>query len=189
MSYGERASVTTNPVARRLLQLMERKRSNLSFNPDVTTKAELLRLTDLAGPQICMLKTHIDVVEDFDWDLVIQLQALARKHDFVIFEDRKFADIGNTVQLQFTSGVFRIARWADIVNAHLVPGPGIVTALRQAAAGSGREVALLLLAEMSSKGNLATGNYTDRTVAEALKCKDFVIGFIAQRSLTPAHPE
>lgn len=39
-------------------------------------------------------QTHIDVVDDFDQDLVDQLTALAKRHDFMIFEDRKFADIG-----------------------------------------------------------------------------------------------
>ena len=33
-------------------------------------------------------------MEDFDSDLIIQLQTLSEKHDFLIFEDRKFADIG-----------------------------------------------------------------------------------------------
>lgn len=42
----------------------------------------------------CSSQTHIDIVEDFDEDLVQQLQAIAEKHDFVIWEDRKFADIG-----------------------------------------------------------------------------------------------
>lgn len=41
-------------------------------------------------------QTHIDIVSDFDLDLVEKLQALAEKHDFLIWEDRKFADIGQS---------------------------------------------------------------------------------------------
>jgi|UniRef100_A0A7S4FGB2 uridine monophosphate synthetase len=188
LSFKDRAALCPNPVAKRLFTIIEEKQSNLSFNPDVTKKAELLRLTDLVGPKICMLKTHIDVIEDFDEDLVVQIKNLAAKHNFVIFEDRKFADIGNTVQLQFTSGVYKIAQWADIVNAHLVPGPGIIDGLAKGAKEAGRDIGLLLLAEMSSKGNLATGAYTEANVATALQYKDFVMGFISMRGLAPEHP-
>lgn len=38
-----------------------------------------------------------------------------------------------TVQKQYTSGHHRIALWAEITNAHVLPGPAIVTALEKAA--------------------------------------------------------
>ncbi|KAJ1723773.1 orotidine 5'-phosphate decarboxylase, partial [Coemansia erecta] len=86
--YASRGEQHAHPVAKQLFATMERKQSNLSLAADVSTKSELLEIADKVGPYICVLKTHIDVISDFDQDLVVQLQALAAKHDFLIFEDR-----------------------------------------------------------------------------------------------------
>jgi len=182
LSYSQRAALTSNPAAKQLFALMATKKTNLCVAADVTTKHELLELVRSIGPEICLLKTHMDIITDFDWDLIEQLQALAKEHNFMIFEDRKFADIGNTVQMQYRYGIYKISSWADIVNAHTVPGPGIISALQEIGLPLGR--GLILLAQMSSKGTLANGEYTRATVAMAEQFADFVIGFISREKLT-----
>lgn len=118
-------------------------------------------------------------MEDFDQDLIDRLTQLSKEKDFLIFEDRKFADIGNTVSLQYSSGVHKIASWSHITNAHMVPGPGIITGLAKVGKPLGR--GLLLLAEMSSVGTLAKGDYSRACVEEAEQDESgYVMGFIAQ---------
>ncbi|KAK1230110.1 orotidine 5'-phosphate decarboxylase [Marasmius sp. AFHP31] len=175
-TYGSRAQKHANPAAKLLLETMERKQSNLAVSVDVTKSSDFLSIIDAVGPY-----THIDILEDFDSSIIEKLQELSKKHDFVIFEDRKFADIGNTVALQYSSGVYRIASWSHITNAHPVPGPSIVAGLASVGLPLGR--GLLLLAEMSTKGALTVGSYTEEAVRMARDNRDFVIGFIAQRRM------
>ena len=152
-------ALAKNPMGRRVLETMVRKRSNLAVAADVEKADDVLKLADAIGPYICCLKTHCDIHTDWNTDARdghgARLVELSKKHDFVIFEDRKFADIGNTVVMQYRDGLHRIAEWSDVTNAHLVPGPGIIQGLKSAGGGKG----CLLLAEMSSQGTLAKGTY------------------------------
>ena len=181
LTYTDRVGYTQNPTAQHLLKLMDVKKTNLCVAADVVTKFELLALADTLGPEICIFKTHIDIVEDFDDDLIIQLQRLAEKHNFMMFEDRKFADIGKTVQIQYQDGIYHIADWAYITNTHTVAGPGSIAALKEVGLHKGR--GLLLLAEMTPAGTLAQGDYTKESIKMAEKNSDFVIGFITTRKL------
>jgi orotidine 5'-phosphate decarboxylase subfamily 1 len=177
-SFTTRAELQRNTVAKNLFLLMDRKRTNLALSLDVTSKKEAIRIADALGDQICVLKTHIDVIEDADRELAETWVALGKKHDFFIFEDRKFADIGNTVRLQYQNGPFKIASWTDIANFHLISGPGVLQGL--VSAGGKSERGFLVLSQMSSKGHLMSPDYTEKTVRFAEENSDHVIGFICQ---------
>ncbi|KAF1811836.1 Orotidine 5'-phosphate decarboxylase [Eremomyces bilateralis CBS 781.70] len=274
-SFESRAlAPATPPLTSYLLRLMTIKKSNLCFSADVTTTSELLAVAEEVGQSICLLKTHADIISDFGDRTVRGLRDIAKRKGFLVFEDRKLGDIGSTVQRQYTSGPLSIAKWAEIVNAHIFPGPSIVTALASAASDaiavyntavhtvitsgepsssdtdndqdkpdpnkltrtisvpSGEKKAsivnisttiftrterispqptpfpsmssaspdplkdlkaklgpapylrgLLLLAQMSSEGNLLDEAYTNKCLEVARENRNFVLGFVAQRSL------
>ncbi|KAJ5730269.1 Orotidine 5'-phosphate decarboxylase [Penicillium malachiteum] len=188
LTYAARATTHPNPLARKLFEVAEAKKSNVTVSADVTTTKELLELADRLGPYIAVIKTHIDILPDFGPETIDGLNALAAKHNFLIFEDRKFIDIGNTVQKQYHGGTLKISEWAHIINCSVLPGEGIVEALAQTAQAEdfpyGPERGLLILAEMTSKGSLATGAYTSASVDYARKYQSFVLGFVSTRALT-----
>jgi uridine monophosphate synthetase len=95
-SFLERAGLPdTSPLAAYLLRLMAMKRTNLCVSADVSTTRELLELAEEVGDEICVLKTHADIISDFGDRTVRGLKEIARRKGFLVFEDRKFADIGS----------------------------------------------------------------------------------------------
>lgn len=137
-SFEERALNTTHPLSSYLLKLMALKKSNLCLSADVSTTNQLLHLAEAAGPSIVVLKTHYDLISNWDYHphtgTGARLNRLARRHGFLIFEDRKFGDIGHTVQAQYTDGSAKIIEWSHITNVNMVPGKAVVDAMAEAAA-------------------------------------------------------
>ncbi|KAK5128974.1 hypothetical protein LTR85_000307 [Meristemomyces frigidus] len=133
-SYAERSEqANLSPLATYLLRLIHVKRTNLCVSADVNTTTELLQVAEDVGDHICVLKTHADIIDDFGDKTIRGLNEIARRKKFLVFEDRKFGDIGSTLQQQYTRGPLAIVRWASIVNAALFPGPAVITALAEAA--------------------------------------------------------
>ena len=181
-TYGERVAIAAHPLTKKILLCMEEKQTNVGIAADLTHAEALFNLIHQVGPHICILKTHIDILQDFSPEVTRELQRLAAQYQFLIFEDRKFADIGQIVQHQYEGGMYRISDWADIINAHVLPGPGVIQGLK--GVGLSKNRGLLLIAQMSSAGNFLTEDYTKQTLALAQKHADFVIGFISQKKIT-----
>lgn len=174
-----------NPITSLLFSIMDKKKTNVCVAIDVSTSERVLELATKLAPFVCAVKLHVDIIEDFSFEnLVEPLNQLSKQHSFLIFEDRKFADIGNTVKSQYSSGMFKIVDWAQLVTSHVVAGPGTIDALKMSASASGKERGCVLLAQMSSDGNLLNKNVVQSAVSAALKHDDFVVGFISQEGIT-----
>lgn len=179
MTFAERAKVAECEVSRALLKIIDLKKTNLCLAADLSKSEDILNVIESVGPYICLLKTHVDIIEDFSENFIKNLQGLAEKHNFLIMEDRKFADIGNTVSLQYEKGVYRISSWADLVTVHSLPGEGILKGLK-AGKPDGAARGVFLLAEMSSEGNLITSDYKTKTMKMCKEHSDFVAGVVGQ---------
>lgn len=182
LTYESRLELTKSPIAKDLLEIIVAKKTNLCLAADTNKSVDILNAADAAGPFICILKTHIDIIDDFSEDFVQSLQALATKHNFLIMEDRKFADIGNTVSLQYSSGVFHIADWAHLVTVHSLGGASILQGLKDALKGTSAKRGAFVLAELSSAGSLITQSYTESTMklVSSSSDADFVAGIVCQ---------
>lgn len=98
LSFKDRAQLPNTPaLAAYLLHLIAIKKSNLCVSADVSTSDELLKLAEETGDSICLLKTHADIVNDWSDRTVRRLREIAKKKRFLVFEDRKFGDIGSTL--------------------------------------------------------------------------------------------
>ena len=178
--WGERWSSATLPIAKRYMTVATEKQSLVCLAADRRTMAGLFELINEVGPFIAALKTHVDLIEDWSASEWADFCALAHHHNLLIFEDRKFADIGKISRAQM-AGVYNIGAWSDIVTAHLISGPDVVDGLQTAWREVNREGGVLLLAQMSSRGNLLNGDYTN-TVVKLGAVHEGVLGFIGNGS-------
>jgi len=167
---------------------MESKQTNLCLAADLKQADAILRLADTIGPHIAVLKIHVNIIEDFSENFITQLKEVARLHNFLLMEDCKFGDIGNTVLLQYRYGLYKIAEWADLITVHLVSGASIIKALRDGLKNITEPRGIFVIAEMSSQGALTTGDYIKRAILAAESASDLVVGLVCQSNLS-THPE
>ena len=124
-TFVDRIEQAGNKVTRRLLQTVLDKKSNVCVAVDSVDSQELLEIVGKVGPHVAVVKLHQDIVKNWTDETEKRLRRLADDNNFLLFEDRKYADIGNTVGLQAA----RTVTWADLVTVHGVAGPGVLEAV------------------------------------------------------------
>uniref|UniRef100_A0A5S6Q669 Uridine 5'-monophosphate synthase n=1 Tax=Trichuris muris TaxID=70415 RepID=A0A5S6Q669_TRIMR len=177
--FIDRNASLAHPTARRLWQIIESKKSNLCVACDYLAKDQILQTLELIGDVICVAKLHADIIKDFDTAFATELKRLSRHKNFLLLEDRKFADTGDIVKKQLLHSAYKLTSWADMVTVHPVAGHGLLQAIRDISATS--TLACLVVVEMSTDGNLSCRNYKDNAVSMARAFSDVVAGFVSQK--------
>jgi orotidine 5'-phosphate decarboxylase subfamily 1 len=178
--WGPRWVNCAHPLSHEFMRIAFEKESLVVLAADLPTVNEILQLIENVGEHVCALKTHVDMVEGFnmeDWSKVV---GAARSKGMMLFEDRKFADIGRVTKTQM-GGMYDIRSWADLVTSHSVSGPDIVDGIASAWDDVERIGGVLLLAQMSSSGNLLEEGYAESTL-EIGNSSPHVVGYIGNGS-------
>mgnify|MGYP001940314142 FL=1 len=176
LSYEQKLETAEHSFAKKILEIAIAKKSNLIASADFITTKELLDFADFVGPHIVALKTHIDILNDFDADeTILPLKDLATKHNFLLMEDRKFADIGNTQELQFSYGTYKISNWADLVTSHVIGGSKSLDCFMN--------VGVVAILGMSSQGTLTDSHYREEAM-KVIENHPNIIGCVAQNQIS-----
>ena len=167
-------------ILKKYMEVVCRKESAVCLAADRYKMDDLFQLLEEVGPHIAALKTHVDLILDWNKDTWKRFCHKAKELDLLIFEDRKFADIGKISKNQM-GGIYDIQSWSDLVTAHLISGSDIVTGIQSAWEESERIGGVLLLAQMSSRGNLLNDQYTEQVI-QLSKHHEGVFGYIGNGS-------
>lgn len=176
LSYEQKLQNTTNNYTKKILETAIEKKTNLIASADLITTEELLNFAEQVGPHIVALKTHIDIINDFDFDkTILPLRDIAEKYNFLLMEDRKFADIGSTQELQYSYGVYKISSWADLITTQVIGG--------YQSSDYFLNCGVIAILSMSSKGTLTDQNYFEEAHKIALQHPN-IIGGVSQKSIS-----
>lgn len=141
-----------HPLTKKIIEIMIRKKTNLCFSADVTNIKDLIRIVGKIGKHICILKIHYDIIEDFNYKCGQSLKKLSESLDFVIFEDRKYNDIGNTFKNQYLNNSIKVNNWAHLISV-LSFSFGIYDNFNNIYNGNSDNKGIISISDMSNKSN------------------------------------
>lgn len=155
---------------------------NIIWAADVSTMKQLFEQLDVYGSKISILKLHIDTFHDFSQENLLKLVDYKKRYNIILWEDRKFADIGNIMIKQIKNSIYYYLDWVDMFSIHCISGDESLTATMN----EFPKLKWILIGQLSSKGNLIDNNYT-------IKCKEIyksspnVVGIVCQEYLGPKY--
>lgn len=165
----QRTIKITNSITQNLLEIMKSKQSNLVVSLDITDENELLNKLSSIGEHILAVKLHYDIITNPSNTFPDKINELKKGKNFLVIEDRKFADIPYISLKQLDN----LKQFADIVTVHGVCGEKLIEELNKT------NIGILLVHQLSIENNLIDNIYSNKVKDIALKFNN-VVGFVSQ---------
>ena len=163
----------TNPFLKRL-------NKRIIWAADCASMEEMLDKLDTYGPHIGILKTHMDTFSDFNEHKLVRFIALKKKYDLLVWEDRKFADIGMIMDKQINNSVLRYDKWVDVFSLHAITGrESLETVFNR-----NPDFKWIIIGQLSCPDNLIDKIYT-QSAKSIYDSYENVIGMVCQDYLGP----
>ena len=170
--------------ATQLWNIMQTKKTNLCLSLD--SMNNIVPTLESVGDYICLLKLHCDISDSISSDdissnentLPYIIHRISRDKNFLILDDRKYADIGHIASRQLS---YCPLINVDSCTVHSIFGQSTISGLKRHP--TKKPDACFLIAQSSAKDNLIDTTYTQRTYKLDQDNAQFVAGFITQKSL------
>ncbi len=161
------------------LHIKNQKQTGLVVSLDKKYADNIFDIIYKLGTLVSGFKFHFDIIKD--WDIIDyqHLKFLAKKHNFFVIDDRKYADIGNITSQQIWKSIEENNFVPDLITMHGICGQGAVDAVSSLVTEKNLKLKILLIAQLSCN-NLINVPYTQCVIDLARKNTEIVAGFICQ---------
>lgn len=176
--------IFNNPLERLLMSLVVTKESALCLSLDVNKWEDGKKILDLCGQNIVMVKVHCDLFTDItNIDLFIkEIRVLARKHNFLIMEDIKLADVDKISYRKIKNSFFKYHKWANYLTIHGLTSKAVLEYCSNKENNNDEETNtnhyanLSLVTDMNQKGGFINEDY--RVLCRQLMKEDESMGCV-----------
>ena len=186
---GEYKPLCPSPFTDKLNEIITNK-GNICLSLDVPNWTKFFDILDKVKDKICLLKIHLDIMEYFGIEVINKLTKLAFDSKFMIWEDRKLCDIGNTNMLTINKLLnykydmtYNDEEWneelvdksmIDFISIYPIGGLKSIECLFD-------KIGIFLLSEMSSENNMIRQCNTNDILELANDNNTKVSGIINQK--------
>lgn len=142
----------------KLYQLALFKKSNIIISCDFMTNQEILNCLQYIGSFIIAVKVHLDILESSNYtQFLTDLNTLKIKHNFLVIEDAKYADIDSIMIEKINNSQLDINNIADAFTMHAIAGLSILEEEKL-------KIPAIIVSEMSSSNNIITKEFTQKII-------------------------